>query len=267
MRRAFLISLILTLPLSAQELGPPPETSMRPEPRPVAKEVSDETPEVSESEVETTEEPESPTDPEDTTVDAAEPEATPVMRAATPSEHAACLADLDALGTVYELADQAQDADDPACGILTPVTVSEVVPGITLDPPATIRCETARALADWTVTHLVPSADLLERGALTGLVNASGYVCRRRNNLSTGPLSEHAFGNAIDISAFRFAEGDPLAVEARAGGSIETAFQRAIRAAACLHFTTVIGPGTDAAHADHLHFDRAARREGWRYCR
>ncbi|QPH55778.1 extensin family protein [Pontivivens ytuae] len=250
MRRVFLICLILALPLVAQEPGPPPETSMRPEPRPAAEEADVAV---------------APDDPVEVAKDT--PPITPTDRAATPSEHAACLADLDALGTSYELADRAEDPDDPACGILTPVTVSEVVPGIALDPPATIRCETARALADWTSTHLAPSAELLERGELTGLVNASGYVCRRRNNLPTGPLSEHAFGNAIDISEFRFAEGDPLPVAPRDGGSIEAAFQRAIRAAACLHFTTVIGPGTDAAHANHLHFDRAARREGWRYCR
>jgi hypothetical protein len=37
----------------------------------------------------------------------------------------------------------------------------------------------------------------------------------------------------------------------------------ALRRAACGWFTTVLGPGSDAAHADHLHLDREPRgRDG-----
>ena len=80
-------------------------------------------------------------------------------------------------------------------------------------------------------------------------------------------LSEHAFGNAFDIAAFRFDDGSRFAVEPRADkGDLAEAFQRAVRGAACLYFTTVLGPGANAAHDNHLHLDIKARRGGWRLC-
>jgi len=33
------------------------------------------------------------------------------------------------------------------------------------------------------------------------------------------------------------------------------AFQRALNAAACLYFTTVLSPGSDETHRDHMHLD------------
>ena len=57
-----------------------------------------------------------------------------------------------------------------------------------------------------------------------------------------------------------------FAVAARAGESPEALFQAAVRARACAYFTTVLGPGSDAAHADHLHLDVRERRPGVRIC-
>ena len=41
------------------------------------------------------------------------------------------------------------------------------------------------------------------------------------------------------------------------GANLE--FLNAISASACGYFTTVLGPGSDAAHSDHLHLDLALR--------
>jgi hypothetical protein len=80
-------------------------------------------------------------------------------------------------------------------------------------------------------------------------------------------LSEHSFGNALDVIGFSFQNGAPIRMEPRADtGTIEEAFQRAVRGGACLSFTTVLGPGTDAAHADHLHLDIRDRDGGYRIC-
>uniref|UniRef100_UPI002617FC8A extensin family protein n=1 Tax=uncultured Rhizobium sp. TaxID=155567 RepID=UPI002617FC8A len=43
--------------------------------------------------------------------------------------------------------------------------------------------------------------------------------------------------------------------------------QRSLNAMACLYFTTVLSPGSDAAHQDHLHLDVIKRNSGFRYCR
>src|SRR3712207_7448047 len=42
--------------------------------------------------------------------------------------------------------------------------------------------------------------------------------------------------------------------------SPEASFQSAIQKAACPIFNTVLGPGSDAAHGDHLHLDLRERR-------
>ena len=131
-----------------------------------------------------------------------------------------------------------------------------------------MRCATALALAEWVDTFVVPaSRNLPDRGLVTQINQASTYVCRRRNNNPAGLQSEHAFGNAVDIGGFEFAEGKPIPIEPREGaGTATEAFQRAVRATACLNFTTVLGPGTDADHADHLHLDIKTRNGGYRLC-
>ena len=39
-----------------------------------------------------------------------------------------------------------------------------------------------------------------------------------------------------------------------------------MRVSACRHFTTVLGPGSDGYHEDHVHVDLAERRNGFRLC-
>ena len=71
----------------------------------------------------------------------------------------------------------------------------------------------------------------------------------------------------MDIAAFGFDDGSRLAIappEDR--GDMAVAFQNAVQASACLFFATVLGPGSNAAHDDHLHLDVKARRGGFRLC-
>lgn len=102
---------------------------------------------------------------------------------------------------------------------------------------------------------------------VTGLRQASGYVCRNRNNAEEGKISEHAFGNAVDIAGFTLKSGKTIDIRpAERDSTLDGAFQRAITEAACLYFTTVLDPGSDAAHENHLHLDVKERRGGYRYC-
>lgn len=92
--------------------------------------------------------------------------------------------------------------------------------------------------------------------AMEKLHSGQGFVCRRRNNALTGKLSEHSFGNAIDIVSFGFEGGTTLPVRSPSDMKKEEAdFFRAFRRASCGYFTTVLGPGANAAHATHLHLD------------
>ncbi|MFQ6553372.1 extensin family protein [Aestuariibius insulae] len=243
--RAALVLICLAGPLLAQDLAP--DTSLTPMARP------------------------DPEDREEIVAPEAQDALTPPVRVGlteTDDAFEACLADLDNYRTVYETRDAVSDPSDGDCGITRPVMVSEIVPGLTLQPDAMMRCETAVALAEWTARIVLPAAEMMEeKGAVTGIDHGSTYICRRRNNAATGKLSEHSFGNAVDVMGFRFEDGTSLAIEPRAdAGTIEEAFQRAVRGGACLSFTTVLGPGTDATHDDHLHLDVKSRKGGYRIC-
>ena len=177
-----------------------------------------------------------------------------------------CRAELEALGAVFDTQPPVDDTDIADCGIAHPVMLSEIAPGVALAPPAPMRCETALALARWVEGFAKPAAERLGRGALTEIRQGTVYNCRSRSS-DADTLSEHAFGNAVDIMSFGFAEGPEVKVQPREReGSMAEAFQDAVRATACLEFTTVLGPGSDAAHADHLHLDVKSRRGDFRLC-
>ncbi|MCQ0969106.1 extensin family protein (plasmid) [Paracoccus sp. TK19116] len=186
------------------------------------------------------------------------------------ADYAACLRKIDRLGVGYTEIEPITDPEDRDCGIARPLQVETLRGGITLEGGAPMRCETALALAEWTRDFVLPAARRLpDSPRLTGLQLGSTYDCRGR--VGTGAeapkLSEHALGNAIDIMAFAFEQGEPLVVTPRAeSGDMAEAFQRAVRGSACLFFTTVLGPGSNEAHDDHLHLDIAARNGGWRLC-
>ena len=123
------------------------------------------------------------------------------------------------------------------------------------------------------VRERFPDVRVIEQGNVgygagmnAGIRVAAAYACRGRNNDPTAQLSEHAFGRAIDISAFQLADGTWLPVTPyNTGADAEPTedFLAQIRADACGPFTTVLGPGV-ALHDDHFHLDLAPRSA---YCR
>lgn len=151
--------------------------------------------------------------------------------------------------------------EQAGCGIENPVRVT-AVNGVRLSMPATIDCETARALRSWVSDELQPA---FRRDKVVGLEVAAHYVCRGRNNQKGAKISEHGRGRAIDIAGFRLASGATLSVlddyKSRRGKPM-----RAAHKGACGVFGTTLGPGSDGYHEDHLHFD-TARYRGGPYCK
>ena len=181
-------------------------------------------------------------------------------------QDAACRAALTAIGARFQTAPAINDGK--ACGIDSPVLLQGLPGGIAVEPAATIRCETALQLARWMEESVKPALKAAMPGeTVTALSQASAYVCRNRNGAEEGRISEHAFGNAVDIAGFTLESGKTVTIRpADREPTLEGAFQRAITEAACLYFTTVLDPGSDAAHQNHLHLDVKARRGGYRYC-
>lgn len=183
------------------------------------------------------------------------------------TDHAECTKELQSLGVVFRETPRIDDGN--GCGIDKPIIVSEALPGIKLKPEATLRCPAALALARWMKGSVIPAASvaLPESGGITAINQASAYICRLRNSVEAGKISEHARGNAIDIASFSFEKGEDIAVRSRREDSTLTgAFQRTVSAAGCLYFTTVLDPESDAAHETHFHLDVIERKGGFRYC-
>lgn len=195
------------------------------------------------------------------------PEAELVVTPESAEAHADCLAALTALGVVFTEKKRIDEGE--GCGIDKPVSVSALSGGIALKPAATMTCPAARALAQWTQDSVVPAAKAaFPEKSLQSLETASAYVCRLRNNAERAKISEHARGNAIDVSAFTLSGGERVDIHPRReDATLSGAFQRAVTASACLYFTTVLDPESDAAHEKHLHLDVLARKGGYRYCR
>jgi hypothetical protein len=154
--------------------------------------------------------------------------------------------------------------DPTGCGITDPVRLREV-DGVKLSTPATIDCETAGALADW-IEDVAKPAFRRTGGGLDRLEIYASYACRKRNNLSSGKLSEHAKGNAVDIGGFVLANGQVVSVLSDWGKGTAGRILKDIRRGACGIFRTVLGPGSDRYHANHFHFDTARYRSG-AYCK
>jgi hypothetical protein len=133
---------------------------------------------------------------------------------------------------------------------------------VAVKPAATLRCPMARAVADWVRTDIAALAE--DRGTRpVELDNFDSFDCRGRNGVAGAKLSEHGRANALDVSSFRFADGRTLTLTDREASQD---VREKVRESACARFTTVLGPGSDGYHENHVHLDLIERRNGYRIC-
>ncbi len=127
-------------------------------------------------------------------------------------------------------------------------------------------CAVSAALLLWQRDVVQPQARLHLGRNVRLIEHLGSYNCRSIRG-SDRP-SEHATGNAIDISAFILSDGRRVSlVEHWDAPDGRSAFLHAVRGGACGYFTTVLSPDYNAAHADHFHLDQAQRPGGWGVCR
>jgi hypothetical protein len=184
----------------------------------------------------------------------------------TPAE---CRARLDARHAAFAFAPPVREGK---CAVPLPVTLRSLAVGadvVALPGEPTLDCRLAERLADWLGNVVEPLARHHLGAGLAAVETGPGYVCRNRNNAAAGKLSEHATGNALDIAAFVLRDGRRVPVRPPERlSAAEAAFLAALRTTACGYFLTVLGPGSDAAHAEHLHVDlgRHGRSTNYRIC-
>ncbi len=174
---------------------------------------------------------------------------------------AACIERLTGLGLRFE---KRPPVRDNACKIDNPVLVSALPNGVQLTPDSLMECSLAEALTRWSGEVVLPRAKEHFQAEVKKVLIGTSYQCRDQR--SGSKLSEHAFGNGVDIMGLEFDKRAPLMIGSHTEGSAEAVLQSAIRKEACPIFTTVLGPGADADHGDHLHLDMRDRKGGYRIC-
>jgi hypothetical protein len=133
---------------------------------------------------------------------------------------------------------------------------------VSVKPAAILRCVMATAIADWVRTDVAPLA-AGAGGVLSGIDNFDSFECRGRNRVAGAPLSEHGRANALDVRAFKLANGQSISLTDR---KVARDLRESVLRSACTRFSTVLGPGSDGYHEDHIHLDLMARRNNYKIC-
>lgn len=133
---------------------------------------------------------------------------------------------------------------------------------VPLKPAAILRCPMAAAVSAWVRGDVASIAAELGT-AVSELDNFDSFDCRGRNRVAGARLSEHGRANALDVRGVRFANGQFVSFTDR---GIPREVREKFLGSVCARFTTVLGPGSDWYHEDHVHLDLAERRSGYRIC-
>lgn len=164
----------------------------------------------------------------------------------------ACFMLLDQAGVAYTRLDR--PSDNPECGIEDGLTLDQSL--TPYSDTLTMSCRLAATLYVWERHVVIPAAEELLGQGVKRIETMGSYACRRVNSASTGRWSEHAHGEAVDISGFTLDDGSRIMIEDDfAAADPRGEFLRRVRDRACGLFSTTLSPDYNALHHNHLHFD------------
>jgi len=147
----------------------------------------------------------------------------------------------------------------PGCGFTNAVRVEAT--SVSIGEPFALSCRSAVALALWEHHVLQPAADAHFGQRVAHFHHFGSYACRNVYGREDARRSQHATADALDIAGFVLASGRRVSVQTDWPDKRNDAqFLRDIHRGACRYFDTVLGPDYNAAHRDHLHFDRGSFR-------
>ena len=133
---------------------------------------------------------------------------------------------------------------------------------VSVKPAAILRCTMASAVADWIRTDMAPLAAGLGT-TISDLDNFDSFECRGRNRVVGAKLSEHGRANALDVRALKLANGQSISLTDR---TVSRETRETVLHSVCARFTTVLGPGSDGYHEDHIHLDLMERHNNYKIC-
>jgi hypothetical protein len=146
------------------------------------------------------------------------------------------------------------------CGMTRPFKVTALQNGaVAFASTVTLDCSMVAELDQWLADVVQPAAQARFGAPVAQISTMGSYSCRGMNGQMGAQLSEHAFGNALDMGGFVLADGRSIAIvhDWTQGDEQTQAFLRDIHGGACDHFTTVLGPGSNVYHYNHIHVDLA----------
>jgi hypothetical protein len=145
--------------------------------------------------------------------------------------------------------------------------VTGAVGPVAVKPAATLACPIVSALDQWITAAVQPAALRWFRQPVVEIKQISAYSCRGMNGDPNAHISEHAFGNALDVAEFVLADGHKISVQyGWHGPPEEQGFLHDVQLAACQEFTTVLAPGANVYHYNHIHVDLMRRSSGRHIC-
>jgi hypothetical protein len=133
---------------------------------------------------------------------------------------------------------------------------------ISLFPAATLRCPMADAVTHWIRDDVAP-AIAAQGKSLRGVETLDSFDCRPRNGIKNAKISEHGRANALDVRAFKLANGATIGLT---DAGVDKSLREKLRQSACARFSTVLGNGADAYHDSHVHLDLLERSNHYRIC-
>ncbi len=182
-------------------------------------------------------------------------------------DFAICRKELAQLGAKFTVPEM--PAAEGKCKVPNPVRIRAIgspVGEVDFPDGPILNCIFAKQFTTWISDIAAPAVMARTGEALAAVATGPGYQCRGRNGDGTAKISEHAFGNAIDIVSFKLASKESIPVShVTKTGNVESRWLMALRVSACGYFTTVLGPGSNAAHAEHYHFDLGLHGKSGKY--
>ncbi len=133
---------------------------------------------------------------------------------------------------------------------------------VAVKPAAILRCSMASAIADWIRTDMALLAMKLG-SVITDLDNFDSFECRGRNRIVGAALSEHGRANALDVRSLKLANGRSISLTDR---TVPRELRESVLHSVCARFSTVLGPGSDWYHEDHIHLDLMERHNDYKIC-
>lgn len=132
-----------------------------------------------------------------------------------------------------------------------------------LGSPVMLTCPLAAAMVLFERRALQPGAGAAFGSPVRVIEHVGSYACRNVYHRNDAPLSRHARADAIDLTAFRLADGRRIVVARDWSAPREGPFLHGLQADGCGYFGALLGPDYNAAHRTHFH----AQGSGYGGCR